>query len=404
MKKLRIYKNDLINLLYAIFIVSGVIKSVLYYIGIPKVLDITAISALLIIGDITIVMISRKKAKLSIGKKQFDYLILIFTFQFMVFASLLYTYSLGFGFYKSFLLLLNIIAFCYPLIRPSITLESFFRIIYKFIVPFSVFIIFLNLVRWTPYRSLINIERADEIRGHYLTIGMFLGLIATYNIVFKRQLKANLITKILLPVFLLVISSARGPLIFFVIVLIVLFIIRVKRIRFKIKKWHALILFLLMGFVLLTPLRDSFFNLFTRTITRFYVMFFESDGGQSISERVDFIRFSFDKIFDGINHVFFGYGIGSFMYLYSGVDGRGYPHNILLESWFELGFFGFLVITIFIVLIFFYRTKNLGSKLLLVFLLLCYSKSGGLEDIRIIYGLYSLYIGSLYNNENLLRL
>ena len=231
MKKLRIYKNDLINLLYAIFIVSGVIKSVLYYIGIPKVLDITAISALLIIGDITIVMISRKKAKLSIGKKQFDYLILIFTFQFMVFASLLYTYSLGFGFYKSFLLLLNIIAFCYPLIRPSITLESFFRIIYKFIVPFSVFIIFLNLVRWTPYRSLINIERADEIRGHYLTIGMFLGLIATYNIVFKRQLKANLITKILLPVFLLVISSARGPLIFFVIVLIVLFIIRVKRDR-----------------------------------------------------------------------------------------------------------------------------------------------------------------------------
>ncbi len=362
----------------------------------PRFIDVTAISALMILCDIVYVTI-KKKGKILINNKQLVYTFLIIFFQCVVFISLFYTASTGFGYYKSLLLILNIIAFIYPIFRKEITIESFFSLLYNIIIPFSVFIIFLNFVRWTPYKTLINIERADEIRGHYLTIGMFLGLIAYYNICFRNQLKSNFDLKVVLPIFLLVISSARGPLIFFIITMLLFFLFKIKSLKLRIRNTNLVFGGIIALVIFATPLRNLFFNLFQRTFNRFYVMFNSDSGGASISGRLDFLSFSFDSITEGPIRLLFGSGIGSFMFLYTGNDGRGYPHNILIESLFELGVLGFLILSSFLFFIFFYKTKKVTSKLILIFLILCYSKTGGLEDIRIIYGMYALYLSSLYS-------
>lgn len=394
MRILKLNKASIINTVYVLFLLSGVLKAILTYLGIQQIFDITLFFSILIMLDIVYVILV--KTKLNIKKNYYEYLLIVIAFQALVFISLIYTASPSFGYFKCFLLILNLIAFIYPIIRKDeIRIENVFNIIYKFIIPFSFFIIFLNLVRWTPYRSLINVERSDLVRGHYLTIGMFLGLITIFYIVLRKSKEVNLFWKIILPIFLLIISSARGPLIFFLLVFLIYLIFQAKKIKFKFNKKVLLIVFLFLLAVMLSPLGELIIGLLERTINRFYVLFFQDSGGNSVKERVEFFSFTLNAIFTQPLTFIFGNGIGSFMFLFNGEDIRGYPHNIILESWFEMGFVGAFLITLFLFFIFKFKANILSSKLILFYILLCYSKSGGLEDIRILYGVYSLYIGSL---------
>ena len=69
----------------------------------------------------------------------------------------------------------------------------------------------------------------------------------------------------------------------------------------------------------------------------------DNDMGDSANTRVELIYFSIAHIFSSVFVFLFGTGIGSFGYEWTGVDMRLYPHNIILEILFELGFIGLLI-------------------------------------------------------------
>ncbi|GGD16864.1 hypothetical protein GCM10011368_18540 [Hyunsoonleella pacifica] len=53
-----------------------------------------------------------------------------------------------------------------------------------------------------------------------------------------------------------------------------------------------------------------------------------------------------------------GYGLGSFNIDYTNESDLGYPHNIFLEAWYELGFIAMCLLIIFFVTPFFHLKRN----------------------------------------------
>jgi O-antigen ligase len=73
------------------------------------------------------------------------------------------------------------------------------------------------------------------------------------------------------------------------------------------------------------------------------------------------------------------------MYEISGVDGRGYPHNIILEIWFELGLIGLFLFLLFAMSSFIYKIskESKTSWIIFLYIILNLLKSNSLVDIRI---------------------
>ena len=116
--------------------------------------------------------------------------------------------------------------------------------------------------------------------------------------------------------------------------------------------------------------------------------------GSSVNERLDMLSFSYSSI---NRNILFGTGIGSFSKEYNGKDKRGYPHNILIEIWFELGLIGLLLFSFF--LFFLFKDINVTFLLWLVlFVFLNAFKSAELGDLRIMFFILSTpIVYQLYN-------
>ena len=100
-------------------------------------------------------------------------------------------------------------------------------------------------------------------------------------------------------------------------------------------------------------------------------------------------------IFSSLNSILFGYGIGSYGVLYVNIDARKYPHNIFLESWFELGIIGFVLMILIILIPFFINSKSLLLKAIYFFLVLSAMKTGNITDLWTLF----LTIGLMYMNQ-----
>jgi O-antigen ligase len=121
-------------------------------------------------------------------------------------------------------------------------------------------------------------------------------------------------------------------------------------------------------------------------------MLLDPQESASILERLTQVSYSFGRIFENAANFLFGLGIGSFGILYEGVDERNYPHNVILEIWFELGMIG---IILFILLLFLYFKKirnRLNFVLIFLYLLLNSLKSYSLVDLRIMFGMLSVIL------------
>ena len=117
------------------------------------------------------------------------------------------------------------------------------------------------------------------------------------------------------------------------------------------------------------------------------------DTNRSVSVRVKHFKFSKKAITASAKHLVFGYGIGSYGIIKTGIDGRNFPHNIFLETWVELGLIGIIILS---AILFFCFNKlnnlNAGVYFALLFLLLNLMKSSSLVDMRIFWGLWATKI------------
>jgi O-antigen ligase len=69
---------------------------------------------------------------------------------------------------------------------------------------------------------------------------------------------------------------------------------------------------------------------------------------EGLDSRLVVFEFSINHIFSSLQIFFIGDGIGSFGLRHLNEDVRDYPHNLLLEVWFELGLVGLIAIALFL--------------------------------------------------------
>ena len=82
----------------------------------------------------------------------------------------------------------------------------------------------------------------------------------------------------------------------------------------------------------------------------------------------------------------FGHGFGSYGLVYKGIDGRLYPHNILIEIWMECGLLAFFTLTLIMILTIY--SKNIFQtrfNLIVLFITLNLLKSFNFGDIRLFF-------------------
>ncbi|MCK4293066.1 MAG: O-antigen ligase family protein [Planctomycetes bacterium] len=183
--------------------------------------------------------------------------------------------------------------------------------------------------------------------SNWLALGRMAGtasLIILFCFLLPRKTKGrkNIWTILfLLNTFGLFYTGGRGPVIAFVITLLLLAILTLLSLLIKrskndtrILKTTSLVTVMIFLVILIFP------QPFGTLINRVRVALTEPRGGSSISLRLN----SYGSAIKAISqHPLLGVGIGGFSVYHSGIDQLSYPHNIFLEIWCELGVLGIIV-------------------------------------------------------------
>ncbi|RLD52574.1 MAG: hypothetical protein DRI94_02690 [Bacteroidetes bacterium] len=406
--------------IYALYLLSGVLKAMFIFYGIRFPVDLTLLTAFILIIHIGLSFFLYG-IKVQFKKNIIYSLILLTLFFLWILISLSYGNSPSYGYKKSLLFITNILAFAYPFLISEFKLSGFLKYL-------SVLTVILFLWFFYVYFILTAQLRGSEIylkiMGLYLTMGILGGLIFLVFATSEKRIFSNwfldTVIMILLFVFV-VISGARGPILFMILSLFLYFIYRIIRIKLKTKinvnklfKITFIGLPVLLGFIVI--IFNKFYNkiilLAERSLFRMSLIFNKIDNvsemGSSVDIRMKQYKFALNSIFSDVIHFFFGYGFGSFGIMYSHADVRLYPHNIFLEIWFETGIIGLLLFLSFLALVFF---KQLSKRIyvsgfVILYMILNMMKSSSIVDIRIFFAFFALMIinsnirKDIVNNEN----
>ncbi|MCK9255221.1 MAG: O-antigen ligase family protein [Bacteroidales bacterium] len=415
------------EVIFAIFYLSGIIKSFLIFYKIPFIVDFTLFAAFLVIIAVFIEF-KNKKIPIVFNKNNLLAFVFLLIFYLWMIISLIWTPSNNYSFKKVFFFLPNIISFGFPLIYKRFDIAKFFRIISIALIIVS--IVFLKI--YLDY-SADKISRAyyQPILGLYLTCSSLMGINILVILGAKKKVFKNLFISsfvVTLSIILMFLLGARGPLIFVLLLLIPLLFIKFFKLSyFKILLSSDFRKVLFSGFTILFFLTFSliFENevkvLLDRSAYRLGLLLplpesetnslqkqAGSEGsamGKSVDLRVDQLRFSTNLLKQNKLESIYGFGIGSFGLLYYAKDFRSYPHNIFLEIWIELGLIGLILFLIFLYFIF---TKNLNGVnyiniLVLMYIILNVLKSSSFIDIRIFMAVFAFYMldsNDKYLNKN----
>lgn len=383
--------------LFALFVNSGIIKSLF---GDYLFFDITVVS-LSIILFVLLFQILILKVRI---RNVFDKLPIICIILFTVFILISTFYTPSPAYYKDKLLrviCLTIPSFLIPCL--FFKLVDIKRFIIGSIIIYCVVIISL-ICFLSIYRT--QVFYAEKVCGpHYLIWGSFIGynsllfssLILDKNLKSGRMIISNEWSALLLSsaaLYVIFIFGARGPFLFFLLSFLMSL--------FGGKHWRILVV-IMIGFILVIS-SVLFFDNFPDKITsvgrsnRWMHLTIESS---SIHERLVFYEESWNLIKEA---PVFGYGIGSFSYLVSGEDKRGYPHNIFLEIWFENGILATFMFVAFLYFNFYAAIRRI-DKLFVnnflwvnVYFLFTLIKSSSLTDARVFFSFAGLLFASFFIN------
>ncbi|MBB1343941.1 O-antigen ligase family protein [Pseudoalteromonas sp. SR45-6] len=297
-------------------------------------------------GLIVIVILSIKckcnRYRVYIKNEQYYILLMMFLFFISVFVSLFYSKFIEYGIIKLLSLSVNILIAGLIFIvfnRSDVILFSRFYV---------VLIVFLGFL----YPLFYGVNAIDGISINkdnvavYLSTGQALAFAGALLISFNVLGKING-SAILLIYFLLILSGARGPLLFLFLSHFLYFAL-VKKKLFSSIVVSALVVFIVMIVVQV----DNGDTMISRTILRFSSL---SSGGAR-GEYFD----NFLNVITGFNQFIFGTGLGSFGVLLHSVEIKDYPHNIFLDV---ISDAGFLSLSIFFVFLFLYSKMYISPIL-----------------------------------------
>tara|TARA_R110002167_G_scaffold129337_18_gene312235 strand:+ start:1618 stop:2349 length:732 start_codon:yes stop_codon:yes gene_type:complete len=240
-----------------------------------------------------------------------------------------------------------------------------------------------------------------NIRDAYLVFGIQLGILFLLLLYYKKNIILKVIT-----FSLLLASGARGPLIF-AILLSIVYLISQKNIQSISPKIILRTIFAMVGLFFIYYLNANKLGaLLESTLRRFGSLVGGED--RSALERVYRLNYAFNQPFEKLSTFLFGNGNGSFGILYEKFDKRSYPHNILVECFFELGLVGLAIFLILFLSIF----RKISFKenvfgLLFLFAFVNAMKSSGITDLWILFSFMGVIIslkakqGSLSSEKDL---
>lgn len=326
----------------------------------------------------------------------FILLILLLT---TIILSFYYTSSNQYVYVKAIQYLTIILTATFPFLVYKFSIQKFYK--YSVIAITLVVALYIPLflkanVLYMTHYNLMEHSPLKIIHGGYLTIGYIIGIalvILLYKNIYKKEYR------ILLFMFLfiaLLTTGARGPLIFFILILM-FYIYSNKTILLKIN--FKIFLIILVSFAIVIPFlmnKYDFSDLFERTFNRLTALEVAKKDSAA-NDRLKRISFVISKI--NTKHIVQGYGFGSFGIEYTGYDIRTYPHNLILEILFELGLMGLSIYLMYIFLIIkkIYYHRDALAIALFSYLFLNSLKSLSLTDSRIMFAFFTIILMSEYN-------
>lgn len=365
-------------------LLSGALKPYIFtYVGHFDIVLFVAILAFLYI----------LKNRGMLNKTILDPAIVLFLFTTYIVISWTYSSSHSYVFSKTFSYCLNILFFTFPFFLKQINVKQWMWLYGIVLIPLTYFFIQMKAILWT---SLAPDDSFMDLKSNYLALGYHLGVL----LILLNYYKQNIALQILVLV-LLFASSARGPLLFALITLIVLNIQNAKALFYNlIKRFGYVLIVLSVTIVFFIAFQDRILPLLENALYRF-----DSITGEdkSLAARYELYEFAFYRPFESIKTLFFGYGFGSFGIEFYNEDMRAYPHNILLEIFFELGLLGLCLFLIFLALVLrvVIKTKNIFSFILL-FSLLNAAKSYNLADAWILFMFFGCSLRQFQEDKNLI--
>lgn len=383
------------ELLFTLYLLSGIAKVFLkFFLGdtFAEIFNTTLIFAalLVLLSGFQGLKNIYFKSKLYVARGSLPIIALLLSFYLWMIISLLYTCSPQYSYTKTFLFLTNLVAFLLPLTYKGFDFQRFVR---YFVYIGSVFIVlYLSLV---PRSYSAYMSENLEISGKYLDIGYLAALdvllltLLLPHLEMKRWLKLGFIGVNLAAV---VITGARGPLVFMILAL-VMYVLFTPKMLFRflahldMKKILVIAVSVIILVVGLYNTLGEYAENIERNLERLSLV--TDVQSSSLSVRFAQIYFAVGKIFENASNFLFGSGIGSFGILYASEDVRLYPHNIILETWFELGVLGVILLLLFF--LFYIKKIKLNSPSFYIFfyLLLNSLKSSSLVDLRIMFGIFA---------------
>ncbi|HGY54387.1 MAG TPA: hypothetical protein ENK44_01670 [Caldithrix abyssi] len=378
------------ELLYALFTLSVLFKVILNLSGINLPVNITLILVPFLLMEMWISWVKKQK---EVEMSEFLSIILLIVFWGWMILTSFYSPANSFKVIKPILFLLNILMFVYPVVV-KLDYRRYFK---QFI--FIASMVEPILVILVPLLLFGDIEGS---RTFYLALGQISGVIVLLVLVLikEKHLKLNLkwLFIILLHLLILVANPARGAVVFTVLLLILWTFVSFYKLL-DIKFIFILMILFIAGGLVIFNLFQSFPEygefLYLRMHSLIKSLFSENSSLIEIStfKRLQLWAYSYKMIFENnLFHFFFGYGIGSFGVLFSGYDGRLYPHNMFLETWFELGFIGLLILFLFLLSVVFViiKKKNYYFFFPILITFLGAMKSGSLPDLRLFFSMITI--------------
>lgn len=367
---------------YFIFLYSGLIK------WIPFPIDYTLFTGLILL---CFMLVDIKHLKFKVAKNVETIYVIFYVFSLLYISSITYSISTNYAEIKARGFILNVLAFTFPIV--SIRLEHCKKIIVVmsvlcvFMLSFLAFL-YLNdlfIMFIMPDEEQINLF--GVVIPTYLDIGTFIAVAFLLNLHTKS--KTSLILKILIFYFLILLEG-RGPLLVLILVVIIDFWLKNRKISNYVKYLIVLIFAISLYLYL-----DLDFIDFDR------LNIFESSKFDVASrDRYQYIN----KCLEGFyNSPIFGNGIGSSGILISNHDVVLYPHNSFVEVLAELGIIGFimylLIYVLYLKLILFKKIPTEVMPFLLIAFYMFFQdmKSGAFEGWRISCGWLSIAIIIAYS-------
>lgn len=382
----------MIELLLVVFLQSGIVKVLLTYFNIPTFVDLTILSAFLLL-IVIIINLHKNNYKIELNKNQIISVFIMFLILISIIFSLFYTSSENYAYTKTLHFFTILISFIYPIVIKKFSIKKFFTF---FILSTLIISIIYTPLFFKAYAILYTVNvnaKAEMIYGSYLMVGYIIGISIILNVfsnLYNTKIKL-LITIILFGI--LFITGARGPIVFLLLTFMLysINIVLIKR-RINLKK---IILTFSIILIVLIPISSkiNLDEIFERSINRLISLTENSDN--SANDRIERFLFVLEKV----NHtnLIVGHGFGSFGIEFDKIDERSYPHNIFLEFLFELGLIGLIL---YLLLLYMITKKLINTKDFLlfssfIFLLLNSMKSLSITDSRIMFTFFAIIL--IYN-------